>query len=299
MNEQNISKILKRLLITLSKKKFSSFELGNLEHDLAAVEARLEAGHYAHSDFIARNTYDIPRRTEEFLVYLQGYHEIAQIWAKVLKPIITENTKCVLDLCPGWAPKIELALHNLAFSGTVQMWDVDLSSTKRAMDYMKLFKPNYDLQQVGTNLLSGDSQIKSDLIVANHIIDDLLLYKFCMRNKIELSSLYGSESLLIAATEGIITDKKIQKEISSRLVSVVDTTLSKGGFFVISQYAGLFEKANHLDNWILFCKEILDDIKTELFKKSYHDQSNVIYNSLQNSEEKYFFGEDIFCVMKT
>lgn len=299
MNQKNqLSDILSRLQIQSSEKVMTEHELNNVIHDLQEVEDRLHAGHYQHSDYLARNTYDIPRRTEEFLIYMQGYQQVAFTWTKILTPLINKNTKHVLDLCPGWAPKIELALHHLGFSGTVHLWDVDTTSTKRVMDYMDLFKPNYKLSQIKTDLFTSTSNIKSDVIVANHIIDDLLLHEYCKQNQSELSILYGSETEMFAAVTKIINTKKFQREIINKLVKVIEKNLADGGFIIISQYAGLFEKANKLDTWVLLCKEIMKLTRDELVSKGYQNSIDTISNSLFESSDMYFSSDEVVCLKR-
>jgi hypothetical protein len=110
MNLKQIEKIYLQLNNYTSQNKLTKHEFSNLIHDLQEVVTRLEAGHYQHSDYISRNTFDIPRRTEEFLIYLQGYHQVAQTWTEILRPLISKDTQNVLDLCPGWAPKPEQSI---------------------------------------------------------------------------------------------------------------------------------------------------------------------------------------------
>lgn len=297
-DQKQLFSLFTKLQSLSSEKNFTSHELSNLIHDLDEVKTLLEGGHYQHSDYLSRNTYDVPRRTQEFFLYMKGYQQVAETWIHVLKPLISKDTQHVLDLCPGWAPKIELALHMLDFKGTVYLWDVDSASTQLVLDYMKLFKPKYNLTPVESDLFLNNFNKKSDLIVANHIIDDLLLYEYCKENHRSMKSLYESEQKMLDAIKDIMIDQEIQKMISSKLVRVVEKNLAFGGCFVVSQYSGLFETANNLIEWVYFCKAILNLIKESLMKKNYFDVTNSIEDSFLKSKDTFFTNSELVCLRR-
>lgn len=299
MNAHDLDQVLARLQTLFEQETRHEFERSNLIHDLKAVIDRLENDHYKASDFIARNKFDIPRRTEEYLQYLQGYNRVALTWSQLLHPLITDKTQAVLDLCPGWAPKIELALYDLDFSGNVFLWDLDTTSTARVIEFMRLFKTNFKLSSIDSDIFSSTDKIQTDFIVANHIIDDLLLYEYCKEQGLTLHEVYGSEGHLLTAIQNITQQgKSLQQKLTQNLVNFIETHLQVNGSIVLCHYAGLLESSKDLEHWVTFCTEIQKRIRDELVQSGYFDQQRIIASALDDSVSTYFSAENVICLKK-
>ncbi len=126
-----------------------------------------------------------------------------------------------------------------------------------------------------------------DLIVGNHIIDDLLLHEYCEGKNIKITTLYESEVKMEKATESIMKLGMIDQEKFVKSVCQVVTTLMKpNSFFVLSQYRGLFERAHQLTDWSNFVEKIFNNIENNLLKAGLTNQLGLVTAKLNDKQRK-------------
>ncbi len=169
--------------------------VANLERDLSAVLRRLHAGEYARTDFVERNVFDVPRRTREFFSYMEGYLRLAGRWIEALDGFPISELDDVVDLCPGWAPKIELALLRTGFRGTVVVVDTDARALAALSSLIAGFAPPFTMAAECADFFAPPAR-RFRCAVANHVVDDLILSRFAPEPS---SSLYEDEGALVAA----------------------------------------------------------------------------------------------------
>lgn len=273
-------------------------EADNLVSDLQGIYQRLVAGHYRDTDFLSRNIFDIPRRTREFLNYFHGYQLQAKTWAEVLKQLPLSKVETVIDLCPGWAPKIELALAKIKYQGKVIIFDLDKSCFNKIQDFMSMFDISYNLIFEKGDFFSS-AKSRGDLVVANHVIDDLLIYKYRSPFRYSLKEIYDSEKKYKEVAKQVLLSFSHQESLIKEISINFDCFVNNDGFLVISQYRGLWEKALRLKKWSVFCQNIMNGVKSYLLQKNYQDYTGKIVPILARLDQKYFSSRDVFVLRKS
>jgi len=190
MTLNKIDKQLKNLNNQL--KNLNSTEQLNLYYDLLAMNERIEKGSYKETDFINRNTYNVAQRTKEFFIYLNSYYQIAKTWESILCTFPLSTYQKITHLCPGWAPKVEMAFCFLNYSGTINIIEANNDAAKHLIESIKLFSPKFAIKNSSTDFYSPNLG-KSDLVIANHIIDDLLIDEYLKQNQKQSIEIYESE----------------------------------------------------------------------------------------------------------
>jgi hypothetical protein len=293
ISNSDISTLLNSIGQFSQDSSLDEFELSNLTQDLQHVLLRLQTKMYQESDYENRNIFDVPRRTEEFLRYLAGYDFQGEMWSLLLKPLVTQETQNILDLCPGWAPKIELALWKSGYKNNVYLLDTELNSIESIIRYMHMLKADLKIITTVGNFFTSPSIPKMDIVVANHIIDDLLLNEYCATHNQTLAQLYASEEKLLAAVSDICQHDKshqsdYQKEFALKISTQLVSFLKPSSHLVLTQYAGLFEKAHQLDKWVDFVSSIFDLVATNLEQEGLIDIKKDVVSNLSPEQQTFF-----------
>jgi hypothetical protein len=268
--DQDIPQAFSRLRTVFFEKKRSEYENKNIFHDLSVMKNRIQTGQYAETDFIQRNRFDTGRRTEEFLRYMEGYIHQSEQWATILKPILRRgDVQTITDICPGWAPKIELALIKLGYTGNITVFDKSHHPIKHLLSMISLFKPLYTISEKTGNVLSTTKKPQSDLTVCNHIVDDLLFSVYADATGIPLNQLYLDENMYIQATEKISHSRKITASFPELFVQRINQFIPLHGIFVMMHYPGMTESSLQLKPWIIFCNSLIQNIYMEFLSAGY------------------------------
>lgn len=273
----------------------SQIELSHLNKDLEAVIDRLEKDEYKKSGFTG-NKFNVPDRTREFYIYLQFYCEIGQNWAKILRTINVNKYKEVVDLCPGYTPKIELALFYSGFKGKVIAIDKDIDSPKRLVKFMELFNPPFKI--IPTKLdLFDNFKSKHKLIIGNHVIDDLVVDLFCKKWGISQTEIYEKEGAIINLWNKILTDKnKNLSESLEKIANIFERITSKNSLILLSQYKSYMERLLNLDEAARFSRTLFNMIIKELCKKGFKNEQKLIEKSFK--KYKGHFGTNDCCILR-
>jgi hypothetical protein len=235
-----VSALLER--IRDSAKGREDFEADNLRRDLSVLAARLESGAYKESDFAARNVYDVPRRTREFLRYFAGWNAQAARWGALLAPHIS-GVREVIDLCPGWAPKIELALARLRFGGRVRMIDKDENAMRELLSFFALLDAPLRAEAIRADVFDTPPASEAELVVANHVVDDVLLDRWAPKMGLDKARIYEEEAALAEAWERILERRsEIEEELPRELAEALSRHVLRGGVLIVSHYPSNIEQ---------------------------------------------------------
>ncbi|KKP36952.1 MAG: hypothetical protein UR28_C0035G0003 [Candidatus Peregrinibacteria bacterium GW2011_GWF2_33_10] len=263
-----MKKILNNLSKVISTKTLSEIAKKRLKRDLETIRERIQKNEYESSGIVF-NTFDVPDKTQQFLSHLKTYSEIGNTWALILNSLPVHEYKNVLDLCPGFTPKIELALFYIKFKGEVTILDNEQESINRVTDFSKLIRPEFKITSYRHNLFTT-SKKKFPFIIGNHIIDDLILFYFMGKNHLRLKDLYEKEHILIKTWERIYKNKKQNlQEISDKLTQIFINLVSNDGYLCLSQYRSYLEKMLNLDQAFLFTKKVCSKIENNLLKNGF------------------------------
>jgi hypothetical protein len=257
---KELAKSIKQLQSKVSTLNLSRIETERLNQEILLIEKRLCAREYKKSSFNT-NVLNIPDRVKELSDDLVFLTSIGKIWAEIF--LLLPNKKySILDIGPGYFPKIELGLYYNNFRGTVTLLDNNNSALIGADSFLKFFNIKFQTKKFKKDIWSKHS-VKYDLIVANHLIDDLLLSQFCTKNKIPIKHLYTKEESFVNAWKQIVYDKKLSAELINRFSAQLNQLTKNSGYIILLDYPSHSHKSLKLH----FIFSLVKEFKNNLFSK--------------------------------
>jgi hypothetical protein len=205
-----------------------------------------------------------------FAYYLESSRE----WESVLGSYLTDKIHVVAEICPGWSPKIPLALTRLGFTGKYLAIDQSLESLRLLEIFSRLLQKQWIFRSMCTDLVQTKNLLL-DFVVANHIIDDLALEIYCRRNKdISTDQIFSDMQLYQKVWGNIIADAdSFENQILLILQHFCTSNIPENGICVFSQYISYPEQLYSIREPSGFCLKILSSLRKRL---SEDFQSNVL-----------------------
>ena len=293
---KKILTILDNIEEFINKRDLTEIEADNIYVELYAMLERLRNGNYKYTDFVNRNKYDIYRRTREFFIYFKSYYNLASTISKVLETFDLKNYPHIIDLCPGWAPKLEIALKQLDYTGEVTVIDYSNEATNELTDFIQLFKPEFSVNIINKNIYDLHNT-NASLVVANHIIDDLLINEYCTLHEKNLVDVYTTETVFLETIQRIPEEINII-EFIKKTVLTLDKYISNNGYLIISQYGSLTDKNLGISNWVKLITDAFQQVIQSLKEIGYKDHSQYHSAELNKYKERYFNSNNIFILRK-
>lgn len=263
------TKLLSQIQTLLTTYDLSDIELTNLKTDLNAWLLRVKNHQYQYTTFLDYNVFDFPRRNQEFLQYTQRWLDQANAWKEIITKLNVPPTGTIIDLLPGSLPKIELALNQLRFQGTIHAIDLDPQALKALDTHLSLISPLSFIYVPHHTNLYQISNIKADLIIANHIIDDLLLYEFSESVSQPLSKIYDSEKAFLEAISHITKNPPHPDDLSQKISTQLFKLSSSNCIIALNNYKGIIETGYQLDEWYQLCTSTLTRISNTLLEHGF------------------------------
>lgn len=230
-----------------------------LAGQLQAILTRAGANEYEVTDFLARLPDDHPRRLREAGVYTKGWLRHGRTWAHLLRGLAIDNFTTAIDLCPGWAPKVELGLLLRRWRGHLTLLDRDLIAINRLRAFLETFFPPFSVTNLADDLYT--TAIKADLVLANHVVDDLLLDAFTPAQGVA----YEDERALQAAHERLFKDReRALEELTPRISAALLSILNGRGAMVLVQYPSYVESLLPLERGSTVVTEAFRRISVQL-----------------------------------
>lgn len=290
---------LQKIDSALSKTKLSGLEKKRLNKDLVVVQERILKREYLHRDFATDNKFNIPDRTKDFFRYLDSYCLTGKTISKVLNALKVNKYASVVDLCSGWAPKVTLWLFYSQYSWKLILLDKDKKSTTKLINFMKLFNPSYKLEKQSIDLF-WDFDFKSDFIVANHVIDDLIISYFSQEYNYKVSNIYESENNLLKCRKNILlTGDDFKQKVSTLLCDLFDKMVLNNGIIILTQYQSMIEYLLNLNEVTTYNKDVLYEVKKLLLETwKYVDLSHISFQVLKSKKEAFSASECIILKKK-
>lgn len=290
---ENTSQILGELH-KQTKRSLTNIEQKRLNNDLLAIIQRLKKSEYKIGRF-SGNKFDVEDRTYEFYVYLKFYCEMGKTWTQVLKKLPIHRQQIIVDLLPGYTPKVELALYYANYRGNVLGIDQNAESLKRMHEFMQLFNCNFSIKNCRLNLYSNFKK-SYKFIIGNHIIDDLVIDYFCRKWRISSKEIYEKEGKLTELWNKILKDKqKHLITLTPVLSQIFNKITADGGYLLLSQYASHIERALDLYPAVNFNKTLLDRVVKTL--PNFKSQELLVKKALSNYNG-YFKASECYVLKK-
>lgn len=276
----------------LTKKKLSKLANKRVARDLEAVFQRLKKSEYETSS-IVKNIFDMAEQSRVFYAHLNTYARIGRTWGEVFKFLSIGKYGEILDICPGFAPKIEIGLFYCGYKGRITILDKNKEAISSLKKIMFLFRPEFDIVPYVRDLFSPIPIRKSFQIVAgNHILDDMILAYFCKLNKITDESIYEKEDEFIKLWNMILDkDFKFVGQLVSELSNIFASLTDKNGYLCLAQYKSYMEKMLSLNRSYLFTKKVFKKIIQNLCANGF--KRIELEQGLSNLKNHYFDNESI------
>jgi hypothetical protein len=235
------------------------------------------------------------------LVRLDYYQYCVETWIEILKLIPFSKIDSIVDICCGWAPKIELALLETDFTGTVFALDKskdNLSILKSLIDpFPKKFRIRYLVKDIVKNS-PKPLPVKPDLIIGNHILDDLFIDYYCHKSRLSRDNLYLDIEEMSYIWKKIISSKKVRDEVLDRVLSFFIQNLKPQGILILTQYTGYQERLYGKGEWARYCQETLKILKDQLLSDKIFRENNQEIFLFNNIKNPYFTEENIIVLEK-
>lgn len=263
---------LDKLHACLASDQLEPAEREHILRDLQAMTQRIQAGEYRHTDFVARSTFDIPRRTAEFFRYFAGYQEQAERLAALLKAVPMAGITSITDLCPGWAPKIEMALLLAGFQGDVYLFDKSRKYAAQLEIFLRILRPAFRTLSVQGDLLTEAAPPRTQLVIANHIVDDLIIDLYVSQAGLSADALYGCETTFIRSTSEI-PEVLDADQIAVKLATALNRFVLPRGYLILTHYLSVTESCLDLHRWADYTADVFLQVQQVLYQQGYQQLS--------------------------
>lgn len=218
------------------------------------------------------------------------YLHLADTWKQVLSQFDLASKKVILDYLSGWSPKIPLSLLSTDFTGTLTAVDCDEHAL---VVYQKLAGPllkNFHLSTYQADTLI-DSLPSCDLLIANHALEDLILFSKLGANP--LSNPYQSIDNFRQTWTDLATSHPPLPTLAHQLASSFTECLGDNGILLISQYPSYQEKLYHITEPYTLSLELLNHLTSELAKFGYHPRPALSKKIISPIPKPYFSADHL------
>ncbi len=271
-----INSALQQLKRNTFNKKLSRIEEEGILNDLELINERLRKKEYKKG-FFSINKFDVPSRTRQIYNELEFYSLIGRSWAKIFEKLDIHKFKKIVDLCPGFIPKIELGLFYFKYKGKVIAIDKDIESLKRLEKFLAIFNPKFSLEKKAIDVFRNLEGY--EFVTGNHIIDDLILYYFSKKRNINLNELYAKEDRMRDFWGSIEQNREeYLKEIVSVLVDLFKRMIGINGYLCISHYKSYMEKLLDLENAADFAQAAWQKVVEKLCQNGFVEDKKILEN---------------------
>jgi hypothetical protein len=219
-------------------------EATRLRADLARVQLRVRSGQYKIASFNA-NRLNAPERARDLLSEVGFYSDVGRRWCELFSGIGLSTDAVVVDLCPGMAPKVELGLYYWGFKGTLIAVDKDADALRNLSAFLNLFQPRFEVQLEKVDIFSTEQFGGApDLVVGNHILDDIIVDRYALRYGFDPFQLYLSEEACISFWERVLEDeRKIMPEVSTGIAECFLRCFPAPTKLLLAQYPSYVERS--------------------------------------------------------
>lgn len=289
-----IKEAFKSLGQDVSKKGILKIEKKRVLLDLYAIHERLEKGEYWKANF-SPNKFDIEDRNHQVFTDLEFYCLVGKTWSDIFDAIKVKKASVIADICPGYSPKIELGLYYSGYTKKIVLLEKSASSSRMLLRFIDLIKPPYKLESRTVDI-SKKSEISYDVVLGNHIMDDIVVDYFAPKFGLKLDELYLKESTMqkfwsTILKERVLNTKKIVDMMTPRFAALVKPR----GFIAISHYASYADRLLGLRPAAEFNMGILRVIAGALCREYGFTDKRVILEKALRNKKGHFRAKD--CIL--
>lgn len=175
------------------------------------------------------------KRIIDYDDYFENYMGI--IYSRIINENKIEDINNVVEFAPGFRFKIAYALKKLNFAGTIYIVDSNINVLKFVEKKYKTILPDAKIILINKDLVDSIDFLPKnlDLFLANHCIDDMIVSKYLIGNKLAdafnntekskqilincWNELKEEDNILLNIQENVYNDlKKFFEEINFRMI---------------------------------------------------------------------------------
>ena len=242
--------------------RISNLELQRLNYDLQISKKRFISREYRQSSFKPRTTMSTPERTAEIASDLNFYWSVASVWQSIISQYFSRRTISVAEIGCGHISKVALGLTYFDFWGQLTLIDQDKHAIDRALECLDYFGARF--MRSGQTSSVFDNTRKFDAILANHLIDDLILSRFCKLNRVSLSKLYEDEKLYLRSWQKILENPAFLADLAKDFAAALVGSLNENSLILLLDYDSFSHKALGISAVTTLVSGFKQSLKTEL-----------------------------------
>ncbi len=234
--------------------RFTNLEVERFVADIGVASRRLASREYQQSSFQPRNALRIPDRTEELFHDLTFYWSVGQVWRDLFQALSLSPFARVAEVGCGHVPKVAIGLHYFGAHGQVDLIDTDVVALERAKRFLELMGARFPVGMVHGTLCDGEAG-RYDAVFANHLLDDLILSRFCERRTIDIATLYAREERYIGVWREIVATSDVLNEVVAALSEFLWRSARPGGVVILLDYPSFSHRALGLFDVVEYVRE--------------------------------------------
>lgn len=263
-NESESSEsILSRLGQVLGSARTSDLERRRCLRELEIVHRRLVSREYVQSNFLERALLTLPDRTDEIFKELLFFWSVGEVWKELFHAVKLPPSARILDIGCGFFPKAEVGLYYCGFQGAVSLLDVCPQALAHAVKFLKFFQVDFRTRRLACSVWDLPA-VRFDFIIANHVLDDLLLDAAARSGRVPLAEAYRSERVFSQLWSGIVQDPVAGAALMDRLADVVLSRLNPRGVVLFVDYPSYTHRALGQGALLRFVRQRQQDLRSAL-----------------------------------
>lgn len=204
----------------------------------------------------------MPDTSQQLPMRFDYYLKAGVAWAHLLQPFLSPDTTLV-ELCPGWSPKIILGCVLDGYMGKYLAVDMSETSLNRLEHFYDRIETSFTFSSQIKDILK-DELPAADIVTMNHVLDDVLLQVFD-QTSYDIEELRIFWKKMAAAPE---LDSKVE-ELSQNLASRVTQSLHPGGKLIIHQYPSYQEQLHDIPEAWTICQKFMETFIKVCVKKNF------------------------------
>ncbi len=192
-------------------------------------------------------------------IRLDYYQYCVETWSGIFKQIDFSKIDTIIDLCLGWAPKIELALLKTDFKGKLFAVDKSQNNLDIFSSILEPFNKNYQAILKKIDILEDNHFFRNqaNVVLANHIIDDIILDFYIKAKGINDNNIFSDINFLKQTWVEILQKNSTIVNVFDLFKKTIVNITKKDSKVIITQYIGYQEKLYGLEKANSYCKVFL------------------------------------------
>lgn len=183
-------------------------------------------------------------------------------WSSVIGSLILPVQARIAELGPGVSPKLQFALSEIDFMGTLALVDLDPHTLLAQRFVFSRLRPSFQLVTYQQDLF--DFPLTGyELVVGNHLIDDLVANHYSKKRGINYQVLFSDPMEQINFWEMVKGDYVLAEEVIDNLASKLSEVQPQAKV-VLNSYQANFDRMYNITRRQSVCDSLLNRLTVKL-----------------------------------